>query len=149
MVRTIWSRVISVSGVVGMLFSMLNPSWVEASCGSVSCFVVIGSQQQVPMKGLLTVNAIYNWTPMEAPPGDGGRIPFANQGARTLTLANLNVNRIETTTRTAMLDLNYGLTDRLGIQVAIPYKHVESNAQIGGLVPVPYGEEDLGIFGLR
>ncbi len=144
MVRTIWSRVISVSGVVGMLFSMLNPSWVEASCGSVSCFVVIGSQQQVPMKGLLTVNAIYNWTPMEAPPGDGGRIPFANQGARTLTLANLNVNRIETTTRTATLDLNYGLTDRLGIQVAIPYKHVESNAQIGGLVPVPYGEGGLG-----
>lgn len=144
MVRTIWSRVIGVSGVVGMLFSMLNPSWVEASCGSVSCFVVIGSQQQVPMKGLLTVNAIYNWTPMEAPPGEGGRIPFANQGARTLTLANLNVNRIETTTRTATLDLNYGLTERLGIQVAIPYKHVEANAQIGGLTPVPYSEGGLG-----
>ena len=75
------------------------------------------------MKGLLTINAIYNFTPMEAPPGEGGRIPFADQGGRTLTLANLDVNRIETTTRTATLDLNYGLTDRLGIQVAIPYKH--------------------------
>ncbi|MDH5669088.1 MAG: hypothetical protein OEY86_13865, partial [Nitrospira sp.] len=70
----------------------------EASCGSVSCFVVIGSQQQVPMAGALTVNLIYNYTPMEAPSGEGGRIPFANQGERTLTLANLNVNRIATTT---------------------------------------------------
>ena len=59
-------------------------------------------------------------------------------------MANLDVNRIETTTRTGTLDLNYGLTDRLGIQVAIPYKHVESDAQIGGLAPVPYSERGLG-----
>lgn len=135
---------LALTSFVGMGLSMLSPSQVWASCGSVSCFVVIGSQQQVPMKGLLTVNAIYNFTPMEAPPGEGGRIPFANQGERTLTLANLNVNRIETTTRTATLDLNYGLTERLGIQVAIPYKHVESDAQIGGLNPVPYSERGLG-----
>ena len=96
------------------------------------------------MVGALTVNLIYNYTPMEAPSGQGGRIPFANQGEQTLTLANLNVNRISTTTRTATLDLNYGLTERLGIQVAIPYKHVESDAQIGGLTPVPYSERGLG-----
>ncbi len=144
MVRMIWSIVLAIGGVVGIVASLLNPSQVEASCGSVSCFVVIGSQQQVPMKGLLTINAIYNFTPMEAPPGEGGRIPFADQGGRTLTLANLDVNRIETTTRTATLDMNYGLTDRLGIQVAIPYKHVESDAQIGGLTPVPYSERGLG-----
>jgi hypothetical protein len=144
MVRRIWSCVLAIGGAVGMIASVFCPSQVEASCGSVSCFVVIGSQQQVPMKGLLTVNAIYNVTPMEAPAGEGGRIPFANQGERSLTLANLNVNRIETTTRTATLDLNYGLTERLGIQVAIPYKHVEAEAQIGGLTPVPYSERGLG-----
>ena len=98
------------------------------------------------MKGLLTINAIYNWTPMEAPSGEGGRIPFADQSARTLTLANLDVNRIETTTRTATLDMNYGLTDRLGIQVAIPYKHVESDAQIGGLIRCHTVREDSVIF---
>ena len=144
MLRTIWFSVLSIGNVIGMVCLMLSPSQVEASCGSVSCFVVIGSQQQVPMKGLLTINAIYNFTPMEAPAGEGGRIPFANQGERELTLANLDVNRTETTTRTATLDLNYGLTDRLGIQVAIPYKHVESDAQIGGLTPVPYSERGLG-----
>ncbi|MGC4098152.1 MAG: transporter [Nitrospira sp.] len=144
MVRVIWSSIFVIGCMVGMMAPVFWPSITQASCGSVSCFVVIGSQQQVPMKGLLTVNVIYNYTPMEAPPGDGGRIPFANQGARTLTLANLNVNSIETKTRTATLDLNYGLTERLGIQVAIPYKHVEANAQIGGLTPVPYSERGLG-----
>ncbi|MDH4078298.1 MAG: transporter [Nitrospira sp.] len=144
MLRTIWTSVLPIAAVIGIVVPTISPTQVDASCGSVSCFVVIGSQQQVPMKGLLTVNAIYNWTPMEAPSGEGGRIPFANQGAKTLTLANLNVNRIETTTRTATLDLNYGLTERLGIQVAFPYKHVESDAQIGGLNPVPYSEGGLG-----
>ena len=69
MVRTIWFSVLAVGSGIGMMVSMFSPSPAAASCGSVSCFVVIGSQQQVPMKGLLTVNAIYNYTPMEAPPG--------------------------------------------------------------------------------
>ncbi|MDN5942791.1 MAG: hypothetical protein L0H94_12985, partial [Nitrospira sp.] len=87
---------------LGWLWALIAPP-VEASCGSVSCFVVIGSQQQVPLAGLLTVNAIYNYTPMEAPSGQGGSIPFANQGNQTLTLANLNVNQIRTLMRTAIL----------------------------------------------
>lgn len=144
MARKLLFCALALGGVVGMGISMLWPSSVRASCGSVSCFVVIGSQQQVPMKGLLTVNAIYNYTPMEAPTGEGGSIPFANQGEKTLTLANLNVNSISTTTRTAILDLNYGLTDRFGIHVAIPYKAVASDAQIGGLTPVPYDDKGLG-----
>ena len=144
MTRRLLCRVLKLCCVLGIAITMAWPSSAHASCGSVSCFVVIGSQQQVPMKGLLTVNLIYNYTPMEAPAGQGGSIPFANQGAKTLTLANLNVDRIATTTRTATLDLNYGLTERLGLQVAIPYKHVESEAQIGGLTPVPYSERGLG-----
>jgi hypothetical protein len=123
---------------------LAGPLPASASCGSVSCFVVIGSQQQVSMAGALTVNLIYNYTPMEAPSGQGGNIPFANQGEKILTLANLNVNQISTRTRTATLDLNYGLTERLGLQVAIPYKHVDSDAQIGGLNPVPYSDRGLG-----
>ena len=128
---------------LGWLLSFIAPS-VDASCGSVSCFVVIGSQQQVPMAGLLTVNAIYNYTPMEAPPGQGGSIPFANQGNQTLTLANLNVNQIRTLMRTAILDMNYGLTERFGLQVTLPYKHVNSDAQVGDINPVPYSDKGLG-----
>jgi hypothetical protein len=129
--------------VLGWLSSVIVPS-VEASCGSVSCFVVIGSQQQVPMAGVLTVNTIYNYTPMEAPPGQGGGIPFSNQGNHTLTLANLNVNQIRTLMRTATLDMNYGLTERFGLQVTLPYKQVNSDAQVGGLNPIPYSDKGLG-----
>lgn len=128
---------------LGGLLSIIVPP-VEASCGSVSCFVVIGSQQQVPMAGLLTVNAIYNYTPMEAPSGQGGGIPFSNQGNHTLTLANLNVNQIRTLMRTVTLDMNYGLTERFGLQVSIPYKQVNSDAQVGGLNPIPYSDKGLG-----
>lgn len=120
------------------------PNFASASCGSVSCFVVIGSQQQVPMAGLLTVNAIYNHTPMEAPSGQGGSIPFSNQGSKTLTLANLNASQIRTLMRTATLDMNYGLTERFGLQVTVPYKQVNSDAQIGGLTPVPYSDKGIG-----
>jgi Putative MetA-pathway of phenol degradation len=130
--------------VLAMITPMVWPTSVSASCGSVSCFVVIGSQQQVPMAGLLTVNAIYNYTPMEAPPGQGGNIPFADQGNQKLTLASLDVNQIQTLQRTATLDMNYGLTERFGLQVTLPFKHVTSNAQIGGLNPVPYSDNGIG-----
>ncbi len=120
------------------------PGVPQASCGSVSCFVVIGSQQQVPMAGLLTINAIYNYTPMEAPSGQGGSIPFTDQLNRRLTLANLNVNQIRTLMRTGTLDINYGMTERLGLQVTAPYKQINADAQIGGLNSVPYSDKGIG-----
>ena len=107
--------------VLAMITPRAWPSPVSASCGAVSCFVVIGSQQQVPMTGLLTVNAIYNYTPSWTPSGQGGNIPFANQEARQLTLANLNSSQIWTHVQTVTLDMNYGVTDRFGLQVTLPY----------------------------
>ena len=49
---------------LGWLLSIIAPP-VEASCGSVSCFVVIGSQQQVPMAGLFQADATRK-SPFEA-----------------------------------------------------------------------------------
>lgn len=130
--------------VLALITVIVWPGFAKASCGSVSCFVVIGSQQQVPMAGVLTINAIYNYTPMEAPSGQGGSIPFSDQLNNRLTLANLNVNQIRTLMRTATLDMNYGLTERLGLQVSLPYKQVNSDAQVGGLNPVPYSDKGIG-----
>ncbi len=144
MIRKSWHWSASLCAVLTIVIMMAGQEPGGASCGSVSCFVVIGSQQQVPMAGLLTVNAIYNYTPLEAPPGVGGSIPFANQGAKTLTLANLNASRIRTLVRTATLDMNYGVTERLGLQVTVPYRQIHSDAQVGGLNPVPYSDKGLG-----
>ena len=52
---------------------------VEASCGSASCFVVIGSQQQVAPQGVLTLNLTYTYTPNGVPPDGASTIPYANQ----------------------------------------------------------------------
>jgi hypothetical protein len=144
MIQTLRQSFLRFFGALTVITVMAWPDVAGASCGSVSCFVVIGSQQQVPMAGLLTVNAIYNYTPMEAPFGQGGSIPFTDQLNKRLTLANLNVNQIRTLVRTATLDMNYGLTDRLGLQVTLPYKQVNADAQIGGVSAVPYSDKGIG-----
>ena len=72
---SVWQRFLATI----ILASWLNVLWVpphaSASCGAVSCFVTIGSQQQVAMEGLLTVNGIYSYTPMRLLPGTNGVIP--------------------------------------------------------------------------
>jgi hypothetical protein len=64
-----WKYLTLRAGLAGLsalvLFgSLAVPSPSRASCGAVTCFVVIGSQQQVAQKGVLTINGTYNNTPM-------------------------------------------------------------------------------------
>lgn len=102
----------------------LNTRTAEGSCGSVTCFVVIGSQQQVSPKGLLTINAFYNYTPQGTLlSGTNGVIPAVDLDNRQLILGHHR--EIRTITQMYTLDLNYGVTDRFGIEVAIPYKKIK------------------------
>jgi hypothetical protein len=91
----------------------------RAACGAVSCFLVIGSQQQVPQKGLLTVNGIYSYTPMTLPSGSNGIIPEVDQARRRLVPNHHH--ELSTITQTYTLDMNYGVTDKFGVQVTVPY----------------------------
>jgi Putative MetA-pathway of phenol degradation len=116
----------------------------EASCGAVTCFVVIGSQQQVPQAGLLTVNGIYNYTPMRLLDGTSGVIPAVDQASRQMILDHHKEAR--TITQQATLDLNYGVTDRFGLQITIPYmwrthKHIDGLGEDG-----PNGEGEPTSF---
>jgi len=108
----------------------------QASCGAVTCFVVIGSQQQVPTAGLLTVNAIYNYTPMRALDGTNGIIPAVDQAERMMILDHHQETR--TITQQATMDLNYGLTDRFGLQLTLPYMW-RTHKHIDGLGEPPDG----------
>lgn len=103
----------------------------EASCGSVSCFVVIGSQQQVAPSGVVTMNFTYTYTPNEIPPDGVATIPFANQQTKELILANSQVSQLSTLVRTATMDINYGLTERIGLALMVPYRYVTAIGQIG------------------
>ena len=106
-----------------VVFSWASAQTAQASCGSVTCFVVIGSQQQVSPKGLLTVNAFYNYTPQGTLlSGTNGVIPAVDLDNRQLILDHHQ--EIRTISQMYTLDLNYGVTDRFGIEVAIPYKRI-------------------------
>jgi hypothetical protein len=118
-----------------VIFSWPVFQQAQASCGAVTCFVVIGSQQVVPQAGLLTVNAIYNYTPMRLLDGTNGVIPAVDQTERQMILDHHKETR--TITQQATLDLNYGLTDRFGLQLTLPYlwrthKHIDGLGEENG-----------------
>ena len=117
-----------------VFFSWPGAQQAQASCGAVTCFVVIGSQQQVPQAGLLTVNTIYSYTPMRLLDGTNGIIPAVDQTSREMILDHHQETR--TITQQATLDLNYGLTDRFGLQLTLPYmwrthKHIDGLGEEG------------------
>lgn len=127
-----------------IFFSWPGPRTAEASCGSVTCFVVIGSQQQVSPKGLLTVNAFYNYTPQGTLlSGTNGVIPAVDLDNRQLILGHHQ--EIRTISQMYTLDLNYGVTDQFGIEIAIPYKRIK-HQHIDGLGEVNGGAGDLTRF---
>ncbi len=132
MTKTAIRRLLLLACILLLILSMEglhSPS--EASCGSVSCFVVIGSQAAVSPAGVLTVNLNYTYTPNEIPPSGVETIPFANQQTKQLILANSQVSQLSTLVQTASLDFNYGLTERIGLQVLTPYRIVKAVGQIG------------------
>ena len=138
-----------VARFVWCLFGAITSTlWVAAtataSCGAVSCFVVIGSQQQVSPAGVLTANLVYNYTPASPGPGGANTIPFANQQTKQLILGNIQVDRLDTLVQTGSLDLNYGLTDRIGLEFMLPYKSVQSTGQFGPGVVSDFSDKGLG-----
>ena len=127
-----------------VFLSWHGPQTAQASCGSVTCFVVIGSQQQVSPKGLLTVNAFYNYTPQGTLlNGTDGVIPAVDLDNRQLILGHHR--ELRTISQMYTLDLNYGVTDRFGIEVAIPYKRIK-HQHIDGLGEANGGAGELTRF---
>lgn len=103
--------------IIGL--GLISPIHSYAACGAVSCFVTIGSQQQVPQAGLLTTNFIYSYTPMTLPSGSTGIIAEADQINHRIIPRHHH--ELSTVTNSYTLDANYGITDRLGIQVTLPF----------------------------
>lgn len=139
------------TGLRALIVSML-PTFIgfmaappaQASCGSVTCFVVIGSQQQVSPKGLLTVNMFYTYTPQGTLlSGTNGVIPAVDVDNRQLIFNHHQ--EIRTITQLYTLDLNYGVTDRFGIEVAIPYRRVK-HQHVDGLGETNGGDGTLTRF---
>ncbi|TKB72756.1 MAG: hypothetical protein E8D45_10005 [Nitrospira sp.] len=148
------SRVLrhSMKGVAGLMvwitIAFVAPR-ADAACGAVQCFVVIGSQQQVSQQGLLAVNLFYNYTPMRLLDDTNGVIPAINQRERRLILDHHQ--EAKTITQNVTLDLNYGVTDRFGIEVMVPYfsrrhSHLDELGEANGGAGenVDFGDNGLG-----
>jgi len=135
--------------LMALVVMMLSSNIGNASCGSVTCFVVVGSQQQVSPEGLWTVNFFYNYTPQrKILSGTTGVIPGIDVSGRTMTLNDHQEQ--STITQMLTLDLNYGITDRLGIEIAIPYKslvhhHIDALGVDNGGAGTPERFSDAGI----
>jgi hypothetical protein len=134
------------------LFSWLGAQTAQASCGAVSCFVVIGSQQQVPQQGMLTISGMYNYTPMRLLSGTNGIIPAADQTDQRLILDHHQ--EIRTITQTFTLDMNYGVTDQFAVQVTVPYlKRTHKHLDEIGESATEFGElstfSDNGVGDMR
>lgn len=98
-----------------------SPNSAEASCGSASCFVVINSQSTGSPKGSLTVNGIYTYVPQGTLlNGTTGIIPAVETDSRELILNDHKEQR--TISQQYTLDLNYGLTDSITLELTMPYK---------------------------
>ena len=87
------------------------------------------------MAGSLTVHAIYNYSPMRLLDGTNGVNSGIDQANRQMILDHHQETR--TITQQATLDLNYGITERIGLQLTLPYMwrthhHVDGLGEDGG-----------------
>lgn len=120
------NRMMKHRGVTNLLFGLaicigavLPLQTALASCGSVNCFLVIGSQAGIPQKGTVTTNIIYtNINQGDLVDGTTGEIPAIEVGDR---LINLGEHK-ERSTRTQIttVDVNVGITDRAAIEITVP-----------------------------
>ena len=107
---------------MSMAFSMVSVPQAVASCGSAACFLLTGEEGAVQLKGALSIGIQYAYTISKLESGTSGFVTAVDQEARRLVLNEHAEHRtiLETTT----LDVNYGLTNNLTLELLVPYKHI-------------------------
>src|SRR5713226_4711676 len=109
--------------LMGMAFSIAGMPQAHASCGSAACFMLTGEEGAVQGKGKLSVGLSYAYTISKIAPGTSGRVTSVDQEARQLVMNEHFENR--TIAEIVTLDVNYGLTNNLTLEVLVPHKRLE------------------------
>lgn len=120
-------RLVSVAAVSAMAltFSIDLVSKADASCGSTACFIVTGSEG-VQLKNSLTIDLSYSYTPATVPDGESGLVAAVvdqEPGSPPLIILNEHRERV-TRTQVVTLNMNYGLTNNLTLQLQVPYRNI-------------------------
>ena len=94
-----------------------------ASCGSASCFMITGEESAVQPKGQLSMGLQYAYTISKVAKGSNGRVTSVDQESRQLVLDEHAEHR--TIGQTVLLNVDYGLTDRLTLEALLPYRRLK------------------------
>src|SRR6267143_6069575 len=94
-----------------------------ASCGSAACFLLTGEEGEVQLEGKLSVGLTYAYTISKLQSGTSGFVTSVDPEARRLVM-NEHAER-RTILEVTTLDVNYGLTNNLTLELLVPYKHIK------------------------
>src|SRR3989442_5354774 len=123
-----------------------------ASCGSAACFLLTGEEGAIRQEGQLSIGLSYAYTITKLQSGTSGLITAVDQEERRLIMNEHAEHR--TISETTTLDVNYGLTNNLTLELLVPYKHIKHTHIIErGSPPTGAGEyeafQDAGIGDIR
>src|SRR5438128_3187855 len=137
---------------LALLVLIAGASDALASCGSATCFLLTGEEGAVELEGKLSVGLTYAYTISKLQSGTSGFVTSVDQEARQLVMNEHAEHRtiLEVTT----LDVNYGVSNNLTLELLVPYKHIKHTHIIErGNPPDGAGEyeafNDAGIGDIR
>ncbi|MDO8546666.1 MAG: hypothetical protein Q7R68_04825 [Nitrospirales bacterium] len=125
------------AGLGAVVALMLLIGEAFASCGSASCFLVTGSEAGVQPKGQVSMDLRYSYAAAGQSDGVSGRVAAVDQRRRRVILDEHLEQR--TISQFYTMDVNYGLTDRLTVELTVPYRklkhthHIEVGEENGGI----------------
>ena len=119
----------------------------EASCGSASCFLTIGNMPSVQPKDLVRVDLNYSYVPQTGPTNQVAAVNVEEKEQ----ILNEHLE-FQTINQRLQLDVNYGVTDNITVQLQVPviFRDHDHRIEVGRPAPEnPKGEfENFDTAGL-
>jgi hypothetical protein len=120
------------AGLGAVVALMLLIGEAFASCGSAACFMVTGSEAGVQPKGKLSVDLRYSYASSGLADGVSGNVAAVEQEGAEGRRVILNEHKEQRTiSQFYVLDASYGLTDRVTLDVVVPYRKQKHTHVIG------------------
>lgn len=120
-------------GALGALVFFMGGAFEAfASCGSAACFLVTGSEAGVQPKGKLSVDLRYSYAAAGPADGVSGNVAAVEvEGAEGRRVILNEHKEQRTISQFYVLDASYGLTDRVTLDVMVPYRKQKHTHVIG------------------
>ncbi len=117
-------------GAVAALILWIGETF--ASCGSAACFMVTGSEAGVQPQGKLSVDLRYSYAAAGLADGVSGNVAAVEvEGAEGRRVILNEHKEQRTISQFYVFDASYGLTDRVTLDVVVPYRKQKHTHVIG------------------